>query len=271
MNNGFFAEIGPVKKRLIKLTTASLRKFLPEMALSLSKKIILQPVKRTDVWPQEVNQQSYLTRHGEVKVYSYGQGPVIWLVHGWSGSGSQFWPLMLKLADKGFSTVTFDFPAHGESEGNYSSLPLMIHAFDDLTKHLPPTDFVITHSMGASIVANCQWFKSYHHNLMIISPILETYNLLQQTVRRTGFDYKLFKQMVKDSFIEHHMFLPDLDAVRTLVEFTGCLKIIHDVDDKFSPLTSSKKLAGLSGAELYITRNLGHGKILNSQQVIDLI
>jgi len=256
---------------MIKLVSTSMQKLMPNVALSLSKKTILRPVKRIAVWPPQVHKLNYLTRHGEVKVYKYGQGPVIWLVHGWSGSGYQFWPVMEKLANKGFCTVTFDLPAHGNSAGNYSSLPLMIQAFEDLTKQLPPTDFVITHSMGASVVANSHWFDTYHHGLMVISPILETYKLLQQSVRKAGLNDTLFKQMIKESFKENKMFIPDLDALIPLVKFTGCLKIIHDLDDKFAPLTTSKKLAGLSGAELYITTNLGHGEILNSQQVVDLI
>ncbi len=47
--------------------------------------------------------------------------------------------------------------------------------------------------------------------------------------------------------------------------------MIHDIDDKFAPIEESKNLARNSGAELYLTTNLGHGKILNSNRVVKLI
>jgi len=270
MNNGYFANVSPIKRNFIKLTTTALRRLMPNVALSLSQKVVLTPVKRPSRWPDYIENKIYYTQFGKVHIYSHGEGPVIWLVHGWSGCGYQFWPLMQKLAKRGYTCKTFDFPAHGLSEGSSSSLPKMIDCLDELAKILPQPGLVITHSMGASTVANSVWFQTFEKELMLIAPILETYNLLKQCVEKAGFDKQLFELMINDAFLCENALVPDMDAIEPLSRFKGNLKIIHDNDDQFSPITSSKKLAKFSGAELHITHNLGHGRILKSRKVSEL-
>jgi len=239
--------------------------------MKISRNVLLKPVRRKNTWPDRVEKVDCHTQHGTVKAYKYGEGKPIWLVHGWSGSGFQFWPLMQKLADRGFSTITFDLPSHGYSEGELSSLPKMIQAFDDISDSLDEPGMVIAHSMGASVIANSKWIKSYSNEIMLVAPLLETFNLLQNTVNRIGFDQVLFERMIKEVLVIDKMHVPSLNALPHFLEFSGNLKIIHDITDKFSPIDQSKHLARSSGAELYITNNLGHGKILRSRRVASLV
>lgn len=256
---------------MIKLLTKSLRVAFPKLAMKISRKVLLKPYRRENTWPEQIKKTRVKTRHGNAQIYQYGTGKSIWLVHGWSGAGFQFWPLMQKLADQGFSTITFDLPAHGYSEGATSSLPKMIQAFDDISLALDQPGLVISHSMGASVIANSQWIKAYDNDLLLIAPLLETFDLLQTTVNNTGFDQVLFDWIIAEVLEMDNMHVPELDAYDHFVNFTGNLKIIHDITDKFAPLEQSKHLANRSGAELYITENLGHSRILRSSKLLKLI
>jgi len=271
MNNGYFANVGSKKRKLIKFITRAMRKFMPKTALKLSQKIVLSPVKRTSHWPEAVTQSIYNTSFGHIKTHHIGEGPVILMVHGWSGCGFQFWPLMQTMSKRGYRCITFDFPAHGMSEGKYSSLPKMVHAFDEIIALLPQPGLVITHSMGAAAMANSDWFKTFGEELMLISPVLETFNLLQYFVEKVGFDQKLFENMIEDYFYSEQMRVADLDVISPLINFAGNLKIVHDKHDKFAPINASYRLAELSGAELHITKNLGHGRILQSNIISELV
>jgi len=266
----------PLKKQSINWFTRCLRVSAPLIATNVSQKIWLKPKERRDYWPKFVKQFDCDTRHGVVKGYRYGHGKEIWLIHGWSGSGFQFWPLMQKLADKGFSTVTFDFPAHGFSEGKFANLPKMIQAFDDIglcSKRigLSPPGLVITHSMGASVVANSVWLNKFEGDLMLIAPVLDTYKLLQEKTVQIGFDQILFNRIIKDIKTKDRMNIPDLNATSSLCNFSGNIKVIHDITDSFAPIEDSKNLVKLAGAELYLTDNLGHGRILKSSKIVNLV
>ena len=62
----------------------------------------------------------------EVVVYNYGNADTkVLLVHGWSGSGTQLSMIADRLLEKGFSTVSFDAPAHGEAPGKRSNICLL--------------------------------------------------------------------------------------------------------------------------------------------------
>ena len=55
----------------------------------------------------------------DIVVYQLGTGEKkILLAHGWSGRGTQLVKFADALVAKGYSTVSFDAPAHGKSPGN---------------------------------------------------------------------------------------------------------------------------------------------------------
>ena len=61
--------------------------------------------------------------------WSWGDGPAVYLVHGWAGVGGQLAAFVPPLLAGGFRVVTFDAPGHGASAGRRSSI---IHFADAL-------------------------------------------------------------------------------------------------------------------------------------------
>ena len=51
-----------------------------------------------------------------VRGHVWGDGPVVYLVHGWGGRGSQLASFVEPLLVAGFRVVMFDAPAHGDSD-----------------------------------------------------------------------------------------------------------------------------------------------------------
>lgn len=104
------------------------------------------------------------TSEGTLMSYRLGRGPVWLLMHGWSGSASQFYPLMSHIAAQGFTAIAYDHPAHGHSAGHTGHLPRFVRAFDELVEKMTadygPLQGVIAHSMGApspSPAADASW------------------------------------------------------------------------------------------------------------------
>lgn len=260
-----------LKRILTGFTTKTMRNIAPEFSKKIARKILLTPKRVENKWLKHVKQFDIETGYGKVKTYKYGAGKCIWLVHGWSSSAFDFWPLMQQLAESGYSSISFDFPAHGLSQGEQSSLPQMIRTFEDISSFLFEPNMVITHAMGASIVANSQWFKNYKSDLLLISPILDCYELLQKLISNSGFDQTLFDGVIHDIHKQDHLFIPALNATNKLKEFNGQFKIIHDNNYLFAPLSKSKQLSELSKAILITTNKHGHNKILRSKNILKVV
>jgi len=254
-----------------KTSTQTLRVLVPSLALKIAKNALFKPKRKPSYWPKHVKEFDIRTRYGQLKAYRYGEGKCIWLVHGWSGSAFDFWPLMQKLAEQGYSTISFDFPAHGSSQGKFSNLPQMIKVFDDVSKNLFAPKMVIAHGIGASAIANSKWFKSYHEDLLLISPVLDIYQFMKNRVYHSGFDQELFNQTIDEVSKREKMAIAELPTIPKLNAFIGQLKIIHDTQDELAPFIMSEKFTSLSKTTLVTTHKLGHKKILHSKKVLNVV
>lgn len=137
-------------KLLLGLGTRLHHALAPAHARRTASKLLLTPQRanREVAAPAGLVQQAVHTGEGSLMTYRLGQGPVWLLMHGWSGSASQFYPLMSHIAARGFTALAYDHPAHGQSDGHTGHLPRFVRAFDELIEHFGPIEGVITHSMG---------------------------------------------------------------------------------------------------------------------------
>lgn len=90
-----------------------------------------------------------------VPVYLWGEGPLVILVHGWSGSGTQFRYFIPQLVAAGYRVAAFDAPAHGSHPGRYAHLLDFSDTLVGIQRELGEVDSVIAHSLGtlASVLA----------------------------------------------------------------------------------------------------------------------
>jgi len=259
------------KRNFIYWLSKLLKNISPEVGKKLSTKLIFTPRRPSSHWPKKVKQHQVNTRCGRLPVYQYGSGQQVWLLHGWSRCAYDLWPLMERLAERGYACTTFDFPAHGQSAGEQSSLPQMIKAFDDIANSHTKPDLVITQSMAASVVANSSWFKHFQGNLLMVSPVLNCYEYLLRRIKQIGLDQELFDQAIHEIYRNEHMFIPALSALPKLKKFSGQLKIVQSKHDVDAPIAQSKALSKTLGARLFTTNNATQHKILRSNSLLKIV
>ncbi len=91
----------------------------------------------------------------KIMVYSYGtSAKKILLVHGWSGRGTQLFKIADELLKSGYSTISFDAPAHGKSPGRNTLMPEFIETILELEKQLGSFEVAIGHSLGGMSLLN---------------------------------------------------------------------------------------------------------------------
>jgi pimeloyl-ACP methyl ester carboxylesterase len=95
------------------------------------------------------------TPGGELQTYvlepSQGCNGTILLIHGWGAEGAFLAAYAEPLRRRGFRVVTFDLPAHGQSEGSYTNLAACARAAHRVAGLWEPIKGIIAHSMGGLV------------------------------------------------------------------------------------------------------------------------
>ncbi|MFM5878353.1 alpha/beta hydrolase [Aeromonas sanarellii] len=260
-------------KLLLGLGTRLHHALAPAHAKRTASKLLLTPQRLTRevATPAGLVQQAMHTGEGTLMSYRLGQGPVWLLMHGWSGSASQFYPLMSHIAAQGFTAIAYDHPAHGHSAGHTGHLPRFVRAFDELVEKITaecgPLQGVIAHSMGGAVILSSRHPAMDALPLLLISPVLDYVPQLYGMVARSGYSIRLFDAVVKEIEHEYQHPLSTVDPLGRLASRTGEAIIVHDEEDRFAPHGDSLRATQDGRTRLVSTRGLGHGRILASPPV----
>ncbi|MBC6487092.1 alpha/beta hydrolase [Aeromonas hydrophila] len=257
-------------KWLLGLGTRLHHTLAPAHAKRTASKLLLTPQRnqRDDTAPAGLVKQAVHTSEGPLMSYRLGQGPVWLLMHGWSGSAGQFYPLMSHIAAQGFTAIAYDHPAHGHSAGHTGHLPRFVRAFDELvekvTAECGPLQGVIAHSMGGAVTLSSRRRELDALPLLLISPVLDYVPQLYGMVARSGYSIRLFDAVVKEIEQEYQHPLSTVDPLGRLAGRSGPAIIVHDEEDRFAPHGDSLRATQDGRTRLVSTRGLGHGRILAS-------
>ncbi|WP_323974086.1 alpha/beta hydrolase [Aeromonas hydrophila] len=257
-------------KWLLSLGTRLHHTLAPAHAKRTASKLLLTPQRnqRDDTAPAGLVKQAVHTSEGTLMSYRLGQGPVWLLMHGWSGSAGQFYPLMSHIAAQGFTAIAYDHPAHGHSAGHTGHLPRFVRAFDELVEKMMaeygPLQGVIAHSMGGAVTLSSRRRELDALPLLLISPVLDYVPQLYGMVARSGYSIRLFDAVVKEIEQEYQHPLSTVDPLGRLAGRSGPAIIVHDEEDRFAPHGDSLRATQDGRTRLVSTRGLGHGRILAS-------
>lgn len=240
----------------------------PSLSLKIGKKLLLKPIRRkpTSI-PTNISVEKVTTPDGEVALYKTGTGSVVLLSHGWSGSASQMFKLMNKIAESGFQAVAYDQLGHGLSSGDEANLFLFIKTqrfIIDLLQEKQSIQAIISHSMGSPAALNA--LKS-SYPLLLIAPVFKFTQTLYEKVEQSGVAIGLLEKILDNLERQHGMKFQRSDSLEFVRDYQGSVHIIHDQNDPFTSITDSKQVAQtFVHVSLTVTNNLGHSRIINSNE-----
>lgn len=209
----------------------------------------------------------------KVVVYKYGNSPKkILLVHGWSGRGTQLFKIADALLQNGFSTISFDAPAHGKSPGNSTIMVDFIASILEIDKLFGPFEAAIGHSLGGMSVLNAvkQGLQLQHIVLIGSGDVVQ--DILDGFVAKLELKPKmsiLLREHFEKKYNEDmNRFSAYLAAAKTEIPTL----VIHDNQDYEVPVIAGMHIHKyLKNGELLLTEGLGHRKILGNTAVIQKI
>lgn len=211
---------------------------------------------------------------------AWGDGPVVYLVHGWGGCRAHLGVFVKPLVAAGHRVIAFDLPAHNDSEHG-SLAPGRTHlvecteAVSAFVRTHGPARAIVAHSLGAKAAALALARGTEIERLVFLAPMGDFGFYLDMFAERHGFGPRvrdgLHRRLSKR--IEMPLTETDLGVIGAKLESPTPLLVIHDPDDPDAPYRFSEGFVGdWPGAELVTTRGLGrlsHYRILRHRPAIN--
>ncbi|UGA57752.1 alpha/beta hydrolase [Vibrio sp. VB16] len=261
-----------IKKKLINVTTRLHHTIAPNHAKKTARKLLLTPIRNRPFndEPEGLVHGEVETSEGVIKTYLLGSGPTWVLTHGWSGTSSQFYPLMEHIASKGFTAFAYDHPGHGKSGGAYGHIPVFVYCLEKVLDSVNEVAGLVGHSMGTASALECKHVKIANCPMLLIAPVLDYLDNLFGSVERSGYSIKLFKDVVTEISQQYHYPIHIIDPYQHLLNRDAQTIIVHDEGDKFTKFSVSKQASEEGGkVTLVATTGQGHGRVMKCQQVMD--
>lgn len=208
-----------------------------------------------------------------IVTYQYGESDrKILLVHGWSGRGTQLFKIADELLKNGFSTISFDAPAHGKSKGKSTIMSEFIASILELEKQFGPFEIAIGHSLGGMSVLNAIKDGLQTNKAIIIGSGDIVQDILDEFISKLGLKQEISERLRNLFEEKYHVKMDDFSAYRAAQKVKIPVFVIHDNDDPEVPVKAGIHIyEQLEKGTLYLTDGLGHRKILGSQNVIKKI
>jgi pimeloyl-ACP methyl ester carboxylesterase len=264
--------------RIILLTSKLISFISPKLITLFAAKLFTTPIKhKIPKRELEMDRNSIQKLipvpaiNKEVALYQYGKSEKkILLVHGWSGRGTQLFKIADELLKAGYSTISFDAPAHGKSPGKTTIMVDFIATILEIDKQFGPFEAAIGHSLGGMSVLNAikKGLKVNHAVVIgsgdIVEDIMDDFvaklelKPIISTLLRLHFEKKYQEKMNSYS------------AFLAAKEIAIPVLVIHDNNDPEVPVKAGIHIHKyLKNGELLLTDGLGHRKILGNHKVIE--
>ncbi|RYJ38789.1 Alpha/beta hydrolase [Flavobacterium anhuiense] len=208
-----------------------------------------------------------------VVTYIYGDNPrKVLLVHGWSGRGTQLFKIADELLANGYSTVSFDAPAHGKSKGKTTIMSEFIASILEIEKQFGPFEIAIGHSLGGMSVLNSIKDGLKVEKAVIIGSGDIVQDILDEFTFKLGLKKEISIHLRVYFENMYQVKMDDFSAYKAAQKVEIPVLVMHDNDDPEVSVKAGIHIhENLKNGSLFLTDGLGHRKILGNHSVIKKI
>ena len=201
--------------------------------------------------------------------WSWGEGPSVYLVHGWGSRGGRLTAYVQPLVAAGFRVIGFDALGHGASGGRMSSMPQMARSLRAVVAAGGPVHGVIAHSLGAAVTTLTMESGLAVGRAVFIAPSADPVGYTLLWARQLALRPDVIDLLRANSQRRIGFSWSDLDIVALARRRTTPLLVIHDDTDDVIPWADGSAIAGAwPGSRLETTHGLGHSAIVRNPDVI---
>jgi pimeloyl-ACP methyl ester carboxylesterase len=214
-------------------------------------------------------------RGGTVVAEVWGDGPVVYLVHGWGGWRGQLGAFVAPLVEAGYRVVAADAPSHGDSGDGFlgtrrGTVMEMIETLEVVGREFGPGVGVVAHSLGCTVAGQVVAGGLQVERLVLIAPNHGFQDVLDQFVRVLRLSRRTADHLRDEleGITQRPLSAFDLDALGADGSMPDTL-VVHDRADKETPYQVGAALAeAWPNACLVSTDGLGHQRILADAETV---
>ena len=202
--------------------------------------------------------------------WSWGEGPIVILVHGWGGCGAHMGGMATQIARKGFQAIAIDITAHGSSSGKRISFRMFSQDLAALVRSLDQSIYAyVGHSAGGLCMMAARELEGLHAKKYVcISAPKTAYPPIKLIIKKLGVSESVihrYKVFLANQFncqwedITQRAFASDSQAE---------LLLIYDAADRFVNHTDGDQIKLFwPTATLVKTQGNKHAKQISSPEI----
>ncbi len=264
----------PFPLRLLRGFFGILNRLSPEAAMRLAFRLFTRPRRRPSSADVTELRQSALTfwvnvNKKNLAVHTWGKGPAVLFVHGWEGHAFQVRNLVESLVRRGYRVVTFDGPAHGDSEGRETHLPEFIAALRHIAELVEPVHGIIAHSFGGVATLNAIRHGLSVERLVLVGVPASVRYLLGNYAQLLNLSPEVLQRLIQFLERQFQSTVDEVAPINVAPQVPFPTMLLHDSDDQIvHPQNARQLAAALPNATLVFTAGLGHNQILYAPEAV---
>jgi pimeloyl-ACP methyl ester carboxylesterase len=246
----------------------------PGIAARWAETIFCRP-PRNDPRPVEEAFLATGTRHTvrsenqDLAAWTWGQGPVVVLTHGWGSRAGRFSTLAQALVEAGFRVALFDAPGHGASIGNQASLPQFSRALHAVGDAVGPIYGLVGHSLGGAAVSLAMRNGLTAQRAVLLSPPADVVLFSHAFAEHLRIPLRAHDAMRRNLENRLQIRWEELHVPTLARGMTTPALVVHDRDDHDVPFSHGEEIAkAWPQAEFMATSGLGHRAVVWNAEVI---
>jgi hypothetical protein len=211
--------------------------------------------------------------NNQIKVFEWGSGPVIVLVHGWGGRALQLDAFVPALLQQGYRVVAFDHKGHGESSSRCSSYLEIIRGTQRVFEHYAQDLVgVVAHSIGANATFKVSEQFDRGLKLAVVAPMEHFPQWLEKMRSKLGIYEVLFAHVIASLEADTGLSLAQQCQLDFALLNRHEVLLVHDKLDRINHFSASQEIhQNLPGSQLLPTEMLGHARILANAAVVERV
>lgn len=244
----------------------------PRLGAAVLAELCMAPRRRRAplATPRGVTHTELRVGKRRVRVHTYGEGPLVVLVHGWQGGASQLSTLAACVCAAGFRVALFDMPAHGEAPGWSTSAPEFIRVLTHVARELGPLHAIVGHSLGGTAALLCAARGLALSGVVAISPVPSFEFAMRGYARAFGLSPAERELLARRFEARTGTRRDELDLGEVMPGVPALL--LHDLLDRRVPSRHSRELeARWPDARLIETCGFGHRRMLDADVVAQAV
>jgi pimeloyl-ACP methyl ester carboxylesterase len=249
----------------------------PPLALRAAMYLFERPrrnLRAAPLWRGYADAPVFTFRVGphRVAARSWGSGPPVLLLHGWSGHSGDLVAFIPALVQRGLRVLACDAPGHGLSPGTRTNLFEIAAVVRAVERSVGELHGIVAHSLGCLATSLAVHDGLVVRRLVYLSAPAEIAELAAGYTATLGFTPAVYRRMraayerrfgtAWDALSAEHL------ATGPRVAQTDLL-VVHDRRDPVVPWHHGRRIRNAwPGARLVTTEGLGHRRILADPAVV---